>query len=139
MADQRLFPCTQCTHDANSKLALSSESFPAMMNSIKVARLMKNPCLDRKQQPVSNLSFISKLIEGVVSANLKRYVHGNELSEHLQSIYRALHSTETALLRVKNDILRNSYDREDVALILLDLSASFDNVGHNILQRKAET
>ena len=48
-------------------------------------------------------------------------------------MYRAFHSTETALLHVINDLLL-SLDRQDVSiLILLDLSASFDTLDHNIL------
>ena len=56
----------------------------------------------------------------------------------MQSAYRAQHSTETALLRVKNDILHGIDNRQVVALVLLDLSAAFDTVDHNILLKRLE-
>ena len=45
-----------------------------------------------------------------------------------------LHSTETTLLCVKNDILRSIDDKKAVVLILLDLSDAFDNMDHNPLR-----
>ena len=52
----------------------------------------------------------------------------------LESAYRAKHSTETALLKVQSDIL-SSLDEEGsvVVLVLLDLSAAFDTIGHAFL------
>ena len=52
-----------------------------------------------------------------------------------QKVYRANHSTETALLKVKNDILLNMNKQHVILLVLLDLSAAFDTVGHEILLR----
>ena len=49
----------------------------------------------------------------------------------LQSAYRKNHSTETALLRVLNDILMTLHHRQDV--VMLDLSAAFDTLDHDIL------
>ena len=54
----------------------------------------------------------------------------------MQSAYRQFHSTETALLRIKNDLLM-VMDRQKVTLlILLDLSAAFDTIVHDILVDK---
>ena len=50
-----------------------------------------------------------------------------------QSAYRENHSTETALLKVKNDILVNMNKQHVTVLVLLDLSAAFDTVDHGIL------
>ena len=49
--------------------------------------------------------FISKLCEKVVAIQLKDHVRNNNLDELFQSAYKAGHGTETALLRVQNDIL----------------------------------
>ena len=57
----------------------------------------------------------------------------HNLGEDLQSAYRARHSTETALLHVKNSIMRSIHNQRGVLLVLLDLSAAFDTVEHNIL------
>ena len=57
----------------------------------------------------------------------------NGLFPEMQSAYREHHSIETALLKVKNDILMNMYTGHVTLLVLLDLSAAFDTVDHNIL------
>ena len=58
--------------------------------------------------------------------------------EPLQSAYRSHHSTETALLKVKTDILKAMDNWEVMCLVLLDLSATFDMVDHKILLEKLE-
>lgn len=54
----------------------------------------------------------------------------HSLFEPCQSAYRECHSTETALLKVKTDILNAMDKKEAVMVILLDLSAAFDTVSH---------
>ena len=54
-------------------------------------------------------------------------------TEAYQSAYRPLHSTETALLRVQNDILTSIDNKTITVLVLLDLSSAFDTVDHAIL------
>ena len=68
-------------------------------------------------------------------ADLNCYVHDNEPSVPPWSAYCPLHSTETALLHVKNDSID---DRKAVALILLELSTAFDTGDHNIQLRRLE-
>ena len=67
---------------------------------------------------------------------------GRFLLPLLQSGFRQGHSTETAVLRVLSDLLQ-AVDRGDVAaLVLIDLSAAFDTVDHEVgllLQRLSET
>ena len=55
------------------------------------------------------------------------------LGETFQSVYKNFHSTETALVRIQNDILCAIDNFESVILLLLDLSAAFDTVDHSIL------
>ena len=50
-----------------------------------------------------------------------------------QSAYRKHHFTEMTSLRVTNDIFRTVDRRQDVVLVLLDLSAAFDTIDHIIL------
>ena len=57
----------------------------------------------------------------------------NGLYPSMQSAYRQNHSTERSLLRVKNDILPNMNKHHVTLLVLLDLSAAFDTVDHDVL------
>ena len=82
-------------------------------------------------RPISNLKFVSKIIEKAVAG--KNYITDNDLDESLQSAYKHLHSTETALLKVQNDILCAIDDNKCVALLLLDMSSAFDTVDHRLL------
>ena len=79
-----------------------------------------------------------------ISTPLKNYWKGGrstsskifksyQLNEPLQSAYKPFHSCETVLLRVHNDILVAIDKRHCVMLLLLDLSAAFDTVDHDIL------
>ena len=81
----------------------------------------------------ANFRPISKLTEKVVASQLVDYVMRNDLDEIFQSAYKQLHSTETALVRVNNDILVALDNHQSVILLLLDLSAAFDTVDHGIL------
>ena len=118
-------------------LSLSSGEFPDFYKIAHVKPLLKKISLDpeclKNFRPVSNLTFISKLIEKVVANQFISHLKENSLLETFQSAYKPGHSTETALLRVSNDILRAIDDKQCVALTLLDLSAAFDTIDHNIL------
>ena len=82
---------------------------------------------------MSNLAFFSKVIEKAVSYQLIDHVDSNDLGETLQSTFKSLHNTETALLKVQDDILNAIDQRGTVALLLLDLSVAFDTVDHELL------
>ena len=75
---------------------------------------------------------MSKLIAKVLVKQLDDHLKLNNLSETYQSAYRLGHSTETAL-RISNDILQ-AIDAVKVAcLVLLDLSAAFERIEHQML------
>ena len=84
-------------------------------------------------RPISNLSFLSKTLERIVASQIDEYLHDNGLYAKMQSAYGKCHSTETALIRVVNDIRRAVDDQCESILVLLDLSAAFDTIDHAIL------
>ena len=87
----------------------------------------------KNYRPISNLPFLSKILEKVVLHKLLSHLQENNLSKPFQSAYRAGHSTETVLLRIVNDIL-SALDNDSISvLLLLDLSAAFDTIDHQIL------
>ena len=90
-------------------------------------------------QPVSYLSFLSKLIECIVCVQLVHHIKTNNLYEVYQSAYRQMHSTETALLWVQNDLLEAIYTHGGAILVLLDLSAAFDMIDHHCLLHTLES
>ena len=67
------------------------------------------------------------------SAQTCQHVEDNNLNELYQSAYKQYHSTETAMIKVQDDILRAIDNNCSVILLLLDLSAAFDTVNHRIL------
>ena len=76
-------------------------------------------------RPASNLPFTSKLTERAVAIQTHSHMSVNSLDPPFQSAYRKHHSTETALLKVKSDILMNMNKQHVTLLVLLDLSALF--------------
>lgn len=84
-------------------------------------------------RPVSNLQYISKLTEKAVFIQTHSQLVANNIYLELQSSYREQHSTETALLKVMNDVLLKMNSQHVTLLIVLDLSAAFDTVDHSIL------
>ena len=84
-------------------------------------------------RPVNNLHFLAKVAEKVVMSQLVNHCNENAPLPVSQSAYRQFHSTETALLKVQNDILINMDNEEVTLLVMLDMSAAFDTIDHNIL------
>ena len=82
---------------------------------------------------VSNLSFISKIVEKVTLDQFNQHCQENNLVPEYQSAYRKRHSCETSLAKLVNDILWNMENQLVTAIVILDLSAPFNTVDHNLL------
>ena len=84
-------------------------------------------------RPVSNLSFISKLVEKCVLKQFIQHCNDQNLMPDYQSACRSGYSTETAMVKNTNDIPWSFEKQHASALIVMDLSSAFDTVGHQIL------
>ena len=122
--------------------SLRSSQVPKSMKSAIVTLLLKkytlNPDILKNYRSVSNLSYISKLLERVVTGRLTDYMTENNLHKHLQSAYKPGHSTETALVKIQNEILTSIDQHGVVILVMLGLSAAFDTIDHDTLFSRME-
>ena len=118
-------------------MSFENATMPECLKKASVIPVLQKSTLDcnvlKNFRPVSNLSFLSKVIERVVSARIQAYLNRNNMHEVFQSAYKCHHSTETALLRVQNDLLQTISKGKYAVLILLDLSAAFDTIDHKVL------
>ena len=110
---------------------------PSTLKEAVIQPILKKPSLDptipSNIRPISKLPFPSKLLEKSILNQLQPYLQENNILEKFQSGFRAGHSTESALLKVLNDLLLIADSRRSGALILLDISAAFDTIHHPTL------
>jgi hypothetical protein len=115
---------------------------PTDLKQALVCPVLKKSGLDNETlknfRPVSNLPFLSKVLEKVVFNRLLFHQNKHGLKDVFQSAYVSAHSTETALVRVHNDICRSVDSAGAAILILLDLSAAFDTIDHSILLKRLQ-
>ena len=123
--------------------SLRTGTVPLSFKHAVVKPLITKSSLDpenlKNYRPISNLPFLSKVLEKIVAKQLSDYMTENDLHEKMQSEYKPAHSTETALLKIQNDILLKLDAKQGVILVLLDLSAAFDTIDHDILLQRLET
>ena len=105
--------------------SLSTGTFPQSLKHSIVTPLIKKPSLDRNvlknYRPVPNLSFVSTLIEKQACKTVNEYMDEHQMGEQFQSTYKKAHSTETALTKVKDDVIASLAQHQGVFLVLLDL------------------
>ena len=98
--------------------------------------LLKKVGLDlitKNYRPISNLPFMSKLVEKCMVTQFNKYCEDNQLMPDYQSAYRSNYSCETSLVKLVNDILWDFENQNVVALVALDLSTALDTADHEVL------
>ncbi|XP_043935110.1 uncharacterized protein LOC122808205 [Protopterus annectens] len=122
--------------------SLVSGVVPNDFKRVVIHPLLKKSGLDASvlsnYRPISKLPFLSKVMERCVYGQLLDFLNKNNFLENFQSGFKPLHSTETALLKVLNDIFLATDGGKSVLLVLLDLTAAFDTGDHEVLLHRLE-
>ena len=123
--------------------SFSTASVPKHLKLAAVTPILKkanlNADLMKNFRPISNLPFLSKVIEKIAVKQLLHHKDTHNLREKMQSAYRKFHSIETALLRIQHDLLLSLDQKQCVLMVMLDLSAAFDTVNHQKLLSRLDT
>ena len=111
--------------------SLSSGNFDGFKQAI-ITPLIKDNELDQDNLknycPISNLPFLSKLIERTVLSRLNHHMRELDCEMSNQYGYKPAHNTESLLIKITNDLLIASDAKTATVLLLLDLSSAFDTV-----------
>ena len=123
-------------------VSFKTGSFPSNSKRAIITPVLKNPKLDRDDlnnyRPVSNLTFLSKILERSAYTQLHGYLNDSGLLPEKQSAYRRHHSTETAVIDVLSDVYEAADSGQVTLLGMLDQSSAFDVVDHQILFDRLE-
>ena len=116
-------------------------TFPSAWKTAKVTPIYKGQgSKDDKNnyRPISVLPLLSKIFEKHVHQALYSYMRNNNLLYTLQSGFRRSYSTETALIRLTDQLLADM-DKDQVSgLVFVDYKKAFDLIDHDILLSKLE-
>ena len=117
-------------------LSFTQAAFPSKFKLALISPLLKKPGLPKSElsnfRPISNLNTIGKILERLALARLFPHISIFPSFCPLQSAYRKFHSTETALLKLTNDIMETIDSGEITILTALDMSAAFDTLDHAV-------
>lgn len=99
----------------------------AFIRPLSKVKIPKSPSDTR---PLANLCEISKIFKRIVFKQIIHYLESNDILDSRQSNYRRGYSTQTALLRLTDDIRSKIDKRELTLLVVFDFSKAFDTVSH---------
>ena len=141
-----LFECLYSIFPSLTDLFSSSFAsgiFPQCFKSALVTPILKKKCLDHNdlnnKRLISNLCFIAKILEKLVLSQVSSYLNSHNIYNVCQSAYRPGHSTDTALLKVVNDLFLSLNKGNISVLALLDFSSALDTIDHPILVHRLHT
>ena len=116
-------------------VSITEEMLPSQWRIASIRLLLKKlglELLTKNYRPVSNLSFLSKLVEKCMLSKFNSHCKLNGLISNYQSSYRAFHSCGTSLINICNEALWSMESKKVTALVMMDLSVAFDTVDHQI-------
>ncbi|XP_011877542.1 PREDICTED: uncharacterized protein LOC105567343 [Vollenhovia emeryi] len=118
--------------------SLTNGIYPGLWKSAIICPIpkIKTPKTLNDYRPISILCAISKVIERIAADQIVKYLEERDLADPFQSAYKRDNSTQTALVRVIDDI-RCAADRRMISVaVFFDFSRAFDNVCHQQLLTK---
>ena len=115
--------------------------FPDKWKEARVIPLKKKavPSSASDFRPIARLCFLSKVLEKIVHAQLMDYLSTNNLLDPYQAGFRRFHSTETALLKVTDDIRTATEKKHTTFLLLFDFSKAFDTISPSHLVKRLQS
>ena len=127
------------THIVN--LSIQKSEFPSQYKIAKVIPLLKkgDPLEPKNYRPVAILPILSKVIERVIFMQIVDYMNTMEYFHPNHHGFRAHHSTSTAMIQMYDSWVQAVDKGELAGVCMLDMSAAFDVVDHEILLSKLET
>ena len=91
--------------------SLITGTIPSDLKHSIISPLIKKPKLDcntlSNYRPISQLTILTKLLEKVIYKQLILYLTANDILDPQQSAFRKLHSTETTILSLLDDLLNS--------------------------------
>ena len=119
-------------------LSITTNTFPDQWKVGQVTPLHKGGKQSERNnyRPISVLPILSKILEKHVASSFFKYLRDNNLLYALQSAFRTGHSTETALIRITDEILFNMDKDEITGLVFIDFRKAFDVIDHRLLLKK---
>ena len=90
-------------------------------------------------RPITNLNTTGKILERLTQKQLRRYIEQSPNVSSQQLAYRALHSTETVMMKVVNDLITTTDCQTPAVLLALDISVAFDTFDRNRLLERAKS
>ena len=125
------------------KLIIQDCDFPKCLKTGIILPKVKNnkESIDMlsNYRPITNISFLSKIVEKVIAQQLTQYLDTNHMLPVVQSAYRRNHSTETALVNIINELLVSADKGQVTLLLTLDQTAAFDVLETEILIKRLQT
>lgn len=118
--------------------SITESTFPDAWKRAIIVPVNKiaNPTSANDYRPIALLPFLCKLLEKIIFNQLEEYLDSHQLLDPLQCGFRKGHSTQTAIVKLVNDIRTGMESRKITVLVLFDFTKAFDMVSHELLLQK---
>ena len=121
--------------------SLITGTIPNLLKNAIITPIIKKLNLNSSEfsnyRHISQLSLLTKILEKTIYNQLSYYLSENMLLDIRQNAFRKLHSTETTVLSLYDDLYNSLDIGQTIQLILLDLFSAFDILRHDILLERS--